>query len=197
MTDIIGFNGPPRSGKTAAVALLALWYARHGYTVLSNFEIYHPNCRQVDVQDLIYMLKGAMAYDGRNGPLYPRHVLAAQEIYGWLESRMQQNKAVLLMGYFVFYSGKMGLSIIYDAQLNSSVDKRLKSNATARFEAEQRPDRFVYHELDTAETETNIRTGRKRTIPLAYMQRQVFPYYNTFKVSKPVGFDRWLQTVSF
>lgn len=197
MTDIIGFNGPPRSGKTAAVAALGLWYARRGYTVLNNFEIYHSNCRQIEVTELIAMLKRAMDYDGRNGPLYPRHVLCAQEIYGWLESRMGMDKAVILIGYFVFYSGKMGVSIVYDAQLNSSVDKRLKSNVTARFEAERLPDRFVYHELDIGETEVNTRTGRRRSIPLRYMQQKVFPFYNTYKVSKPVGFDRWLDSVTF
>lgn len=196
MTDIIGFNGPPRSGKTAAVATLALWYLRHGYTVLSNFEIYHPHARMVDVHDLIEMLKAAMEWNNPY-PIYPRTVLAAQEIYGWLESRMTQDKAVLLMGYFVFYSGKMGISIIYDAQLNSSADKRLKYNVTRRFEAEQQDQKFVYWELDVTKTEENVRTGRKRTIRKEWLARNVFPYYNTYKVSKPIGFDRWLQTVNF
>lgn len=148
----------------------------------------------IDVKDLVDMLKAAMEYTG-NRPLYPKTVVVAQEIYGWLESRMSQNKAVILIGYFVFYSGKMGISIVYDAQLNSSVDKRLKFNVTKRFEAENNGDKFTYHELDINETERNVRTGKKISISRAWMQRHVFPYYNTYKVSKPVGFDKWLETI--
>lgn len=190
MTDIIGFNGPPRSGKTAALAALALYRIRHGHTVLSNFEI--KGAKLVDIPDLVKMLKYAMETE-TNRPLYPNHDLYAQELFSWLESRVGHDKAVLLMGYFFLYAGKMGFGLIgYDAQLNSSVDKRLKYNASARFEAENRVDRFVYWELDLEHTEENVRTGRKVQISKSYMQRQVFPFYNTYKVSKPIGFDRWL-----
>lgn len=192
MTDIIGFNGPPRSGKTAAIATLGLWYLKHGYTALTNFEVYHPQAKMIQVENLIEMLRKAMDWKERY-PLYPKTVLLAQEIYGWLESRKGQNTAVIIMGYLVFYSGKMGITIIYDAQLNSSVDKRLKENVTARFEAQQRPDRFVYWELDPQDTEGNTRTGRRIQVSKAYMAQNVFPYYNTYSVSKPLGFDRFLR----
>lgn len=191
MTDIIGFNGPPRSGKTAGVAYTTLWYLRHGYHAFTNFEIYHRNAEMIEPRDLVTMLKEAMDWREKR-PMYYRTVLAAQEIYGWLESRTSTDKAVMMLGYFVFYSGKMGISIIYDAQLNSSIDKRLKYNATKRYLAENRKDRFVYHELDLEHTEENIPTGKKWSLKKAYAQKAVFPFYNTYKVSKPVGFDAWL-----
>lgn len=193
MTDIIGFNGPPRSGKTAALATLALYKIRRGRTVLSNFEV--EGAKLVDVQDLIEMLKVAMNTN-TDKPLFPRHDLFAQELFSWIESRKGHDKAVLIMGYFFLYAGKMGFGTIgYDAQLNSSIDKRLKYNASARFEAENRPDRFVYHELDLEHTEENIRTGRKLQISKAYMRKKVFPFYNTYKVSKPIGFDSWINAL--
>lgn len=190
MTDIIGFNGAPRSGKTLAVATLALWYMRRGYTVWSNF--YIKGATMIEPRHLIEALELSMN-NQQNRPLYPYHVLAAQEIYGWLESRTGRSIAELLMGYFVFYSGKMGFSIIYDAQLNSSVDKRLKQNASKRYEAEQKKDRFIYWELDLEHTEENLRTGRKRTIKKSWAEKNVFPFYHTYRVSKPIGFDEWLQ----
>lgn len=201
MTDIIGFNGPPRSGKTAAVAAYGLWYWKRGYTLLSNFPFYdlklgrpYPlpeRYKLVEPRDLIEMLKRAINYDGWT-PLYPRHVFCGQELQSWLESRIGHDKAVLMMGYWVLYSGKMGVSVVYDTQLNSSVDKRLKENASFRFEAEKRPDKFRYWELDLEETEKNVKTGRKRSIPKQYFVHKVFPYYNTYKVTKPLGFDKWI-----
>lgn len=193
MTDIVGFNGPPRSGKTAALAALALYKVRRGRTVLTNFGV--RGAKLIDVQDLINMLRLAMNTD-TDRPLFPKHDLFAQELYSWIESRKGHDKAVLLMGYFFAYAGKMGFGTIgYDAQLNSSIDKRLKYNASARFLAENRPDRFVYWELDLEHTEENIRTGRKVQIPKEYMKRRVFPYYNTYKVSKPIGFDSWINSL--
>lgn len=139
-----------------------------------------------------------MNYEGWT-PLYPKHVLCAQEIYGWLESRLGHDKTVLLLGYFVFYSGKMGISIIYDAQLNSSADKRLKFNVSKRFECEKLDDNapyFKYWELDTTKTEENIRLNKKPIkLSKPWLKKYVFPFYNTYKVSKPVGFDKWLETI--
>lgn len=210
MTDIIGFNGPPRNGKTVAVAALGRWYWLHGYTLLANFPFYdfqrgypYPlptRYKLIEPRDLVEMLKRAIAYNGRT-PLYSRHVFCGQELQSWLESRLGKDKATLLMGYWVLYSGKMGVSIVYDTQLNSSVDKRLKENASKRYEAEAvpnnvHPQKFRYWELDLEETEKNVRTGKHRTVNAAYYQRYVYPYYNTYKVTAPLGFNKWLETVN-
>lgn len=206
ITDIFGFNGPPRSFKTAAVATLGLWYWKRGYTILSNFPFHTADKKPLPIRyrlvepiDLLTMLKEAAEYNGHK-PLYPNHVFCGQEMQSWLESRMGHDPSVLMLGYWVLYSGKMGVSIIYDTQLNSSVDKRLKENASKRFECEAVPDSnrpagAYFWDLDLEDTEKNTRLGTKKKIPIEYFRRYVFPYYNTYKVTKPLGFDKWYATV--
>lgn len=201
----MGFNGVPRSGKTAAVALMGLTYWKKGYTILSNFPFYDPatgrpnplpeRYKLITPEDLLKMLRVAVDYEGFK-PLWPNHLLCGQELQSWIESRMGQDKGVLMLGYCFLYLGKMGISLVYDTQLNSAVDKRLKENVSYRFESENLPDRFRYWELDITKTEENVRTGRKVDVSKQYMQERVFPYYNTYKLTKPLGFDRWMQTLN-
>lgn len=184
----------------------------HGYTLLSNFPFYdfqrgypYPlptRYKLIEPEYLVKMFKMAIHHEGRQA-LFPKTVLCGQELQTWLESRLGHDKSIILMGYIIgCYSGKMGLSVAYDTQLNSSIDKRLKENASKRYEAEAYPNnvhptKFKYWELDLEETETNVRTGRKRVVNAEYYKRYVYPYYNTYKVTAPLGFAKLLETCAF
>lgn len=206
MTDIIGFNGPPRSGKTATVALLGLWYWRRGYTLLSNFPFYslrkgrpyplESRYRLIEPLDLLEMIEEGANYEGFT-PLYPNHVLCGQEFQAWLESRLSKSVTQVMMADIPLYFPKMGIKIVYDTQLSSAVDKRLKENAFQRWYCENnlRKPYFKFWELELEETEKNVPTGRTRKIQKAYYQKYVFPYYNTFKITKRLGFDKYMAQI--
>lgn len=184
--SICGFNGKPRSGKTAALACRALYSLSVGRKVFANYELKHPNAKIVEPYDLIDFLEMGEK-NPSNSPLFDAD-LSFQEMQNWLESRLGQDKTNLAIGYFIVQAPKMGFNIDYDCQLNSSVDKRLKQNASARFEAEKRSNGVRYYELDLEHTEENVRTGRKKFLSLDFLRSYVFPYYNTHKVSIPIGF---------
>lgn len=179
MSTIIGFNGRPRSGKTAALALLGLRSIRRGRKVYSNFPI--EGAEYITPFELLKFLK-AGAENETESPLYNADI-CAQEFQTWIESRLGAAKTVLAITDFICQAPKLGFNLYYDTQLNSAVDKRLKQNVFARYEAEKTKTGFRYYQLDIEHTEENVRTGRKKFVSLGYMVKFVFPYYNTRKVS--------------
>lgn len=188
VSEIIGFNGPPRSGKTAGLATIGLISCHKNRSVFSNFEIKHPLAKQVEPYDLLDFLEQGEEH-AENSPLFQADLIF-QEMQNWLESRLGQDKTQLCIGYFLVQAPKMGFNIYYDAQLNSSVDKRLKQNVSRRWEAERTKNGIRYWKLNIKHTEENIRSipKSKKFVNNWYLQNYVFPYYNTHKVSVPIGF---------
>lgn len=178
-SDIVGFNGPPRSGKTAGLSLLGLKDLRKGRALYCNYPI--AGGVLVTPYDVLKFLELG-AQNASNSPLY-HATLCAQEFQTWIESRLGTSKTALAITDFICQAPKLGFKLYYDAQLNSSVDKRLKQNASARWECEKTKRGFRYWQLDLEYTEENVRTGRKKFVPKEWMARHVFPYYNTRKVS--------------
>lgn len=191
MSEILGFNGKPRSGKTLALALLALMAMKAGRRVYANF--YIAGAEYITPYDLLRFLELG-AENETNSPLFDADIYC-QEFQTWIESRLGQAKATLAITDFICQAPKLGFRLRYDTQLNSAVDKRLKQNASARFEAERRPNGFRYWELDVEKTEENVRTGRKKFIPYDFARTFVFPFYNTRKVSLRPGFGALMEEV--
>lgn len=147
----------------------------------------------VEPFDLLEMLEIGANYEGFT-PLYPNHVFCGQELQAWLESRLSKSVTQVMMADIPLYFPKMGIKIVYDTQLSSSVDKRLKENASKRWECENKRSKpyVKFWELDLEETERNVRTGRYKKIKKSYYETQVFPYYNTYKITKRLGFDKYM-----
>lgn len=197
-TDIIGFNGKPRQGKTLGLAILGRHYKRLGIKIYSNFTF--EGAQFITPYDFVKWLKLGAEYAGYS-PLF-QSVVLAQEFQTWIESRLGKKKAELLITDFICQAPKLGIKLCYDAQLNSSVDKRLKQNCSQRMECQRYPNddknwRFIrYWDLDIEYTEENVRTGKKRSINRPWIEKHILrlgtgqpPIYNTRKVSLRPDFN--------
>lgn len=187
----MGWHGPPRSGKTLGMAAAVGWYLRRGRTGFSNFECF--NCKVITPYEFLYFLKLG-AEHAENSPLF-NAVFAGQEFQTWLESRLGVGKAAVALTDVVCQAPKLGIKLLYDCQLPSSVDKRLKQNANVRFECEKTKKGFRYWDLDLSFTEECVRTGKKKFISLEYAKKYVMPFYNTRKVSLRPDFNDTLMSL--
>lgn len=175
---IVGINGRLRQGKGVLMTLLALAVADAGGYVLSNYSLKSSNAEKIEFYDLVKLLQ--------KGRQEPQKLICLDEIYGWLESRVSSSKVNRFASYFLFQSAKLGYDLIYTAQLNMSVDNRLRELSDIRLFAEKLEDRFRYHVLDSTETDEDVPSGR--TFDLSFdLARLFWDRYDTFEAVAPVG----------
>lgn len=175
---IVGINGRLRQGKGVFMTMLALAVADQGGHVLSNYTLKTPNAEKIEFYDLVKLLQ--------RGRQEPQKLICIDEIYGWLESRVSSSKVNRFASYFLFQSAKLGYDLIYTAQLNMSVDNRLRELSDVRLYAEKLEDRFRYHVLDATVTDDDVPSGR--TFDLPFQAAALFwDRYDTFEAVAPVG----------
>ena len=111
---IFGIVGNIGNGKTLlATYFAALWNA-YKKRVYSNYNISLSLAKKITAQDFVDLnkLKDSLAI--------------LDEAYTWLESRMSGSDLNRILSHGVLQSRKKGVDLIYTAQLNSTVDLRLR-----------------------------------------------------------------------
>lgn len=125
---LIGTSGVIRTGKTSLNTMWTLIEANKIYKgedveVYANFRIDHPHIHYLNTVDDFM----ALHLDEMNG------LCTIQEFQVWIESRLSGKEITRAVDKTVLQSGKLGFDILWDAQLNSSVDKRARLNTTSWF----------------------------------------------------------------
>lgn len=185
---IFGINGGLRQGKGILATKLALAIADSGGEVLSNYWMDSPNVKHIEFYDLIELLKA--------GRQEPTKLIVLDEIYGWLESRVASSKVNRFASYFLFHSAKLGYDLIYTAQLNMSVDCRLRELSTLRVLAQKDTEnkRFLYHALDNRYTDDDVPTGK--VFSLSWDEASKFwKRYDTYEAITPAGMNALVSEV--
>lgn len=127
---LYGTTGIIRSGKTALDTIWSLIEAEKDTKkdepeteVYANYPIAHKRIKMLNTVDDFMALK----FDEMNG------LATIQEFQVWVESRLSGKEITRMVDKTVLQSGKLGFDILWDAQLSSSVDKRVRFNTTSWF----------------------------------------------------------------
>jgi len=111
---VFGIIGNIGNGKTLKASYFAALFNAYGKKIFSNYNILLKNAKKIHAQDFANLnhLKNALAI--------------LDEAYEWLESRLSGTEVNRILSHGVLQSRKRGLDLIYTAQLNSTVDLRLR-----------------------------------------------------------------------
>lgn len=101
------------TGKTLFLTYLADWADQHDIPVWANYTLNldRQDAEQVDVYDLENMSEGLLLID---------------EAYAWMDSRVSTSKRNRYLSKLIFKSRKRKLDVFVTAQLQSSVDMRMR-----------------------------------------------------------------------
>lgn len=115
---LFGVTGVIRSGKTTLLDLLAQIVAEDKtQEVYCNFRTKNPNIHYLASVDDFLNLE----FEQMNG------LAVCQEMHVWAESRLSAGREMnKFISKVILQSGKLGFDVLWDAQLASSVEKRIR-----------------------------------------------------------------------
>ncbi|MEM3859413.1 MAG: hypothetical protein QW478_08395 [Candidatus Micrarchaeaceae archaeon] len=113
ITGIIGKLG---SGKTLSLAILSYHYYRLGYHIYTNVQSLKIKYGYID----------EITKDFYKDDKHPK-LLAIDEIYLWLDSRLSSSKRVRTYGYIIMQSRKNGFDVVYTTNYYRAVDVRIRN----------------------------------------------------------------------
>lgn len=170
---LIGLLGNLGSFKTTYATYLARLARLKGIPVYSNYKIDWKGCYQLDFAEL-------MRFNFHGG------LIILDEVYTVAESRISSSKLNRFFSYFIFQSRKLGVDVVWTAQLDSSVDKRLYMLTPMKFGCYGEFDGFCEFECLYDGLVSNFAMDKN------YFERFVFPYFNTYQTVEPVGMQELL-----
>lgn len=123
---ITGIFGDLGSGKTLFMVIMVYeYYVPNKYQVYANFDIVKPE--HIGTKNYFPKLTPEQLLDISTLPK-GKKVILVDEIYAMgFDSRVSSSKINRFLTYLFFQSRKVDADILYTAQLNSSVDKRVRS----------------------------------------------------------------------
>lgn len=166
---IIGIHGDLGSGKTAIMTLLAYFFYKNGYKVMSNYGLKFPH-ETIDVNNV---------EDNYN------YVVCIDEMTTILDGRNSSSAFNKDFSYFVLQSRKRNIILIYTAQFKDSVDKRLRNLQDYIIYCIKRNSKLYYYLMPSSETSV-----KRASILLKSIIPTLKKLYDTNEIIKPINLKR-------
>lgn len=169
---LMGILGNLGDYKTTLAATFAREAVMSGFPVYSNYKIAWRGCHHLDISQLLMFdkMSGMVQFD---------------EVYTLLESRISSSKLNRFISYFIFQSRKLGKDIVWTAQLDSSVDKRMFLLTPQKYAG------LGYYPED-GYCDFEVMFDNEITpfsIEREWFKNNVFDYFNTWETVEPMGLD--------
>ena len=166
---LFGVTGVIRSGKTTILDLLSQIVAEDKtQEVYCNFRTKHSNIHYMASVDDFLNLE----FEEMNG------LAVCQEMHVWAEARLSGGREMnRFISKVILQSGKLGFDLLWDAQLASSVDKRIRFMTLNWFVTRRK----ILHPLTLRYIYVNElnRTFKFRLENEAVLKKYVFSDFNT------------------
>lgn len=139
---LVGTIGNPRTGKTLLNTIIIVkiinlllkrgqtittWNPETGELIKRGQHSYYANYHFLPPYDkYVKFIEPQDLLDINLAELYSG-IVVLMELYTWLESRGSGSSSInKILSHVAFQSGKSGFDILWDAQLSSSIDKRIR-----------------------------------------------------------------------
>lgn len=136
----------------------------------------------------------------------PEHLLLIDELPGWCDSYVPSEKGARFATHFLNQAQKLGYDLIFTSQRRMRANINFRELSDLAFKAEKNQlcslkkckgltceyvdvCNFTYKVLDPDNTEEDIETGKKITIPFRLAIEEVFGRFDTWEAVPPVGLD--------
>lgn len=166
---VIFIMGMPGSGKSTLLADICR--KSPNFNIKANCWFNLPNYSKLEIQDL------------NEVPESENTIVALDEGYTWLESRIANSNLNRTMTYNVFQSRKKGLYFIITAQLAHSIDNRFREMAEIVVKCKATNTGYKYRVFHVKEKRGRRVLKYQNNIFISYEQaEEIYPLFNTFEI---------------
>lgn len=159
----------PGSGKSTLLADICRKSPQ--FNILANCWFDLPNYSKLEIQDL------------NNIPHSENTIVALDEGYTWLESRIANSNLNKTMTYNVFQSRKKGLYFLITAQLAGSIDNRFRQMAEIVVKCKATNFGYKYRVFHVKEKRGRRVLKYQNNIFIPYEQAlEIYPLFNTYEI---------------